>query len=348
MAAYNEERFLAAAIESILAQTFGDFEFHVVDDGSTDATSSILAHYAHLDRRIIVHTHPRNMGLPTSLNLACRAASTDIIARMDADDISLPERFARQFTFLKTHPDIGVLGTRVQVITEDDQRGPVWPVPAQVGLTAWTLLFTCIIAHPSVMLRRPLLEQIGYYPMAVPVEDYTVWMQLIRRTRMTNLDEVLVYYRDVSTSLSRSNSGRLEAESVRVFQETICPHLREPISGSDIGLLRAFARHRYPSAPEHILRLGILIERLYAHHAALPPLDAEDVSAIAQDAGVRLWLLSALAAERRAPRLAARLAFRALRLSPSSILPFSQKALGRLRGRNGRPPAADDWPHGPR
>src|SRR5688572_11065546 len=188
MPVYNGERFLAPAIDSILAQTFADFDFHIVDDGSRDATAEILSDYAKRDRRIVVHTQAINGGITAALNYGCRAASADLIARMDADDISLPDRFALQVAYLTQHADVGVLGTCVQVIDESDRLGPIWPCPADAGLTAWAMLFTCIVAHPTVVIRRSVLEEVGFYPLGyTPAEDYALWMRLLKLTRITNL-----------------------------------------------------------------------------------------------------------------------------------------------------------------
>src|ERR1051326_97584 len=105
MAVYNSEQTAPESIDSILQQTFSDFEFIIVDDGSTDATGEILRGYAELDKRIQVYTQQRS-GLIASLNRHCRLARGRYIARMDADDISLPDRFEKQFRFLEAHPEI--------------------------------------------------------------------------------------------------------------------------------------------------------------------------------------------------------------------------------------------------
>ena len=119
MSVYNGERFLAPAIESILGQTFGDFEFLILDDGSTDATPRIVAGYAALDPRIrpIIR---ENRGLVASLNQLLEEARAPIVARMDADDISRPERFAKQAAFLDAHPDYGVIGCWTEDIDENE------------------------------------------------------------------------------------------------------------------------------------------------------------------------------------------------------------------------------------
>src|SRR5512135_1833139 len=115
MPVYNAERYIARAVESILGQTFGDFEFLILDDGSTDGSLEILRRYANHDPRIRLTSRP-NKGLPPSLNELVDQARGEFIARMDADDVALPERFARQVEYLRAHPDCVLVGSRVQLV----------------------------------------------------------------------------------------------------------------------------------------------------------------------------------------------------------------------------------------
>jgi glycosyltransferase involved in cell wall biosynthesis len=326
MPVYNGERFLRVAIESVLCQTFSDFDFHIVDDGSRDGTPDILAEYARRDRRIVIHTQPQNVGLAAALNIGCRAASADIVARMDADDVSLPERFARQLEYLGDQSDIGVLGTYVRSLDEHDRIGEVWPCPAQPGLAAWSMLFYCAMAHPTIMIRRSVLEAVGFYPSGYPAEDYALFMRLIRITRIMSLPEVLLHYRVLSTSYTRAGWERLERDSARTVRESVGALQIGPLSDRDIELMRDLARHHYPSQVTEIDRLRELITSLRSRQVTLPPLSGDDVRAINRDAGVRLWLLAALAVRRGSLSLAARCAGQAAQASPSSFLQFAAKA----------------------
>jgi glycosyltransferase involved in cell wall biosynthesis len=205
MAVYNSAGVVAEAIESILHQTFGNFEFIIIDDGSTDSSGEILREYKRRDSRIEVYTQS-NQGLIASLNRGCRMAKGRYIARMDADDISLPSRFEKQFGFMEAHPEIGVLGTWIQDV--DERRQPIieWPVPSDPVVVRWFLFFGNCIAHPSVMLRRDLLERMGYYrPDALHVEDYDLWIRAAEVTALANLPEVLVQYRVSAGSVSGRN-----------------------------------------------------------------------------------------------------------------------------------------------
>src|SRR5947207_2799562 len=164
MPVYNGERFVGEAVESILAQTYGDFELLIVDDGSTDRTAEILSAFAERDPRVIVQTHATNAGFRDALNDGCRAARGTFVARMDADDVSLPHRFAAQIQALAQDPRIGVIGSCVQLIDERGKPARIRPVPIQPALVAWSMLFFNSLVHPAVMMRRDVLEAAGYYP----------------------------------------------------------------------------------------------------------------------------------------------------------------------------------------
>jgi len=116
MPVYNTEKFVAEAIESILAQTFTDFEIIIIDDCSTDKSWQIIQDFSEKDQRIVTIQNSENQGLARSLNKGLKIAKGQFIARMDADDISMPQRFEIQLDFLKNHPDVGVVGSTVKFI----------------------------------------------------------------------------------------------------------------------------------------------------------------------------------------------------------------------------------------
>lgn len=198
MSVYNGERFLVPAIESILAQTFGDFEFLILDDGSRDATAAIITAYAGRDSRIRPILR-ESRGLIASLNQLIEEARAPLIARMDADDVAQPERFARQLQFLAANPDHGVIGTRTVDI--DDAGQPFLLNLPEHPLTHAALLDNIrddgpLLAHPTVMYRRDVVLSAGGYHAAFRhCEDYDLWLRLAGRTRMANLPERLLHYR---------------------------------------------------------------------------------------------------------------------------------------------------------
>jgi len=201
MAVYNGERFLRQAIDSILSQTYADFEFIVINDGSTDGTAEILNSYA--DRRLRVLTQP-NMGLVKSLNRGIAMAGGDYIARMDADDISLPQRLELQAKWLDGHPQTAVLGTANLVIDENDRPIGRHSHPTRsVAIEHALLDGFCPLCHGSVMFRKACFDQVGGYRERFRhAEDYDLWLRIIERHRTRNLPDLLYQYRLVLDSIS--------------------------------------------------------------------------------------------------------------------------------------------------
>jgi len=205
MSVYNGERFLAPAIESVLAQDFTDFEFLILDDGSTDGTAAIVRHYAQIDPRIrpIVR---ENRGLVASLNELIEAARAPIIARMDGDDICRPSRFGKQLAFLAAHPDYGVVGSWTEDIDAFDKSyhitGKDHPPTHEAFLEAiengWPLL-----CHPAAMFRREVVQAVGGYHAAFRhCEDYDLWLRLASVTRLASIPERLLRYRHYDNQVS--------------------------------------------------------------------------------------------------------------------------------------------------
>lgn len=221
MSVYNGELYLRDSIASMLQQTFEDFEFLIINDGSTDSTEEIVRSYS--DSRIKLINNGENLGLAKSLNKGLAIATGNFVARQDADDTSERERLERQIEFLKTHKDVLMLGT---MYNELDSHGKVlWPVrlPAEYTEIRWALLFFCPFVHSSVMLRRTaLLENVGNYDESFRYSmDYDLWLRIALRHPVSNLDEFLVNYRQTPHSMTSTMGERtLEGYSMRVARVT--------------------------------------------------------------------------------------------------------------------------------
>jgi len=203
MSVHDNEATVAAAIESILAQSFADFEFLIVDDGSRDGSGAIIDRFATADRRVRA-IHQSNAGLIASLNRLVAEARGDLIARMDGDDIALPERFARQVAFLDAHPDHGVVGTNTHEIDEADritECTDFHPLTHDGVLAA--LEQGSPMAHSSVMMRADVVRAAGGYRAAYRhCEDYDLWLRLSTQTRLANLPDRLLLYRRSTSQVS--------------------------------------------------------------------------------------------------------------------------------------------------
>lgn len=193
MAVYNERPYLKKAIQSVLDQTFGDFEFVIVNDGSTDGTKKVLNRFEQSDDRIRL-VHQENRGLVASLNRGISMAQGKYIARMDGDDINLPERFERQVNFLDMNPEVGIVGTQIEKIDADGDVREDWErsFPTDPEVVSWRLLFYTCLCHASMMARRSVLEDLGgYAEWATHIEDYELFTRAVLKTRLTNLKDTL-------------------------------------------------------------------------------------------------------------------------------------------------------------
>ena len=212
MAVRDGAPWVREAVESVLAQTAGDLELIVIDDGSTDGTPALLE--AVRDPRLrLERREPR--GLTRALNRALALARAPLVARLDADDLALPERLARQGAFLETHPEVGLLGTAAREVDGAGRQVRVVRPPEDDAGLRRALIRENPFVHSSVMLRRGLCEQAGGYDEALPVaQDYDLWMRLSRATRMASLRDVLVVRRLLPGRVSVEREGdRLRTEA---------------------------------------------------------------------------------------------------------------------------------------
>jgi glycosyltransferase involved in cell wall biosynthesis len=247
MSVYNGARHLSEAVASVLHQTFEDFEFVIVNDGSTDGTRFYLLSIP--DPRVRIVQNPTNEGLAASLNRGLDRARGQFIARMDADDVAAPERLERQVAFMRRNPTVGVAGTGRLLI--DEQGKSIAMARPTVGNLAirWKSLLGNPFAHPTVMMRREVLgaHRLRYDESYRTAQDYELWTRLLPLTRAANLDEPLLYYRlrPDRTSESRrteqlANHDRIAAAAIRRFAPTFDPtpdtvyHLRGRFGGFSV------------------------------------------------------------------------------------------------------------------
>src|SRR6185437_10188350 len=216
--AYNSERFLHEAIESILAQSYTDFELIVIDDCSKDGTWRVIQEFASRDPRVVALRNDRNLNLAKTLNRGIQAARGKYIVRMDHDDVSRKDRLERQIAYLEAHPEVGIVGSTMQII--DEQGRPVGKrrynaSDAEIRRKIFRYSPFC---HPSIVMRKDVVERAGLYDHRFnPAEDYELYFRIGMHALFGNLDEPLLRYRIVSgTSMTTSGTRRLEAETIEV------------------------------------------------------------------------------------------------------------------------------------
>ncbi|WP_191092378.1 glycosyltransferase family 2 protein [Francisella sp. SYW-2] len=205
MSVYNAEKYLFQSVESILNQSFKNFEFIIIDDGSTDNSLSIIKKFQKADNRIIVVSR-ENKGLVYSLNEGISLARGKYIARMDADDVCLKSRLEKQVLFLEKNKDIIACGTWIRIFC--DSYTKILKFPSDNMSCISRLIFGVPIAHPSAMINKLFLDKLKksdgfiYDEGMEYIEDYNLWVRLSRYGRYSNIEEVLVNYRDTPNSIT--------------------------------------------------------------------------------------------------------------------------------------------------
>ncbi|NQT20569.1 MAG: glycosyltransferase [Planctomycetes bacterium] len=252
MTVYNAERYVAEAAESILAQTFTDFEFIIVDDGSTDKSLEILQRHAEQDGRIRLVSRP-NTGIIGALNDGLALARSEFIARMDADDISLPERFSKQLGYLSAHPSCIAVGSRALMI--DIDGAPICEICEEAkheGIDAIRLARQSgALLHAAAMIRRETLKAVGgYREEFLHAEDYDLFLRLAEVGRLANLPEVLFKYRQHLASICYTKR-QTQSRSVHAALRAACkrrglePPADEYVSDHSPPVSKAEHHHRW-------------------------------------------------------------------------------------------------------
>ena len=248
MAVYNAELFLREAIDSILSQSFQCFEFIIVNDGSTDRSREILARYK--DSRIVVIDNGQNRGLIYSLNKGLERSRGKYIARMDADDIALPERLRMQFDYLESHPETGICGSATEPFYDNEKRGKNIRFPeSDVAIRAFAF-FQSPFCHPTVMMRKEILDtyHLEYPTDCRHAEDYGLWIELLKYTKGANLPTVLLRYRRHEQSVTMALSKDVE-ESNRLVSKVQTKYWAQHKIGLDPTAHRTFFHFLNRSIP---------------------------------------------------------------------------------------------------
>ena len=218
---YNGTEFLDAAIESILNQSFTDFELIIIDDGSSDNSFEVIRSFH--DHRVRLYQQ-QNVGLAATLNRGIGLAQGKYIARQDQDDISFPDRLMKQVAFLESHEHCALVGTWAEIWTGDTKTERLHANPADDSILKFELLFNNPFVHSSVMLRKEALTFVGGYttdPERQPPEDYDLWSRIAQHYDVANIADVLHIYREVPTSMSRTGESPFLLRVLTISAENI-------------------------------------------------------------------------------------------------------------------------------
>jgi len=253
MSVYNGERYLREAIRSVVDQTFSDFEFIIIDDGSIDSTWIILNGWR--DPRVRCLRNERRMGLTRSLIRGLQHAQGDYIARIDADDIALPERLKKQCEFLDAHSQTALVGSWVNVIDDEGRSLEIWREPEESHVLRWKLLFKNAIAHSGAMFRKSVAQVVGSYHEGLEfAQDYDLWSRISFAADINTIPEVLVQWRrsknnsspekhreqqSVVRAISKRHIERIIGQTLTVDMFNIIRWLYYPMETKmDVGQIR--------------------------------------------------------------------------------------------------------------
>jgi glycosyltransferase involved in cell wall biosynthesis len=236
MPVYNGEKYLCEAIDSILGQSFRDYEFLIIDDGSKDTSVSIIKSFN--DHRIRFIRNEKNLNLPNTLNRGIELAQGKYIARMDQDDISLPSRLAQQVEFMELHPEVGICGGWIEVFGLGNY---VEKYPADKDEVKASLLYYNPIAHPTVMMRKSMMDQfdLRYSLEFLHAEDYELWQRGSQYFQIANIPAVLLKYRTSMSSYCRKYQAEQNA-TIRRIDECVLQHIGIEVTEETLAAKKLF------------------------------------------------------------------------------------------------------------
>ena len=259
MPVYNGKKYLKEAIESVLNQTFRDFEFLIIDDGSADKSAEIIKSFN--DARIRLERNETNLGLIKTLNKGLGLAKGKYIARMDCDDISLPKRLSIQVNFMEKHPEIGICGSWVKIMGLKQEFVNRYPQNHEEARAY--LLFNTPFAHPSVIIRKELIDKynLKYDEDYKHAEDYELWSRVINYAKVSNIPKVLLRYRTHDESVSKKNSSAQMENSNRVRLKLLKEMGINP-APAELDIHRRFIRPDYLNSKDFIDQLETWLGKL--------------------------------------------------------------------------------------
>jgi hypothetical protein len=275
MPVLNASPFLAEAIDSVLGQSFADFEFIIVDDGSSDSGPELLQHFARRDRRIRLLRNETTIGVSQTLNRGLAECRGKYIARMDADDVSLPGRFSRQVEFMEASPDVGVSGT--WFTTFSGTVGTCQHPQDGEDIKISHLLNDSAICHPTAFIRRALLQSQGIkYPEGdFPAQDLWFWIRLGLVSRLANIPEPLLLYRvhPAQVSAVKRKAQSTKAAEAQLFFASLI--LGRALTAVEVGAHAVLARRAIVDGCVSLEQVNAYSACLLSANAACAAIDAD-------------------------------------------------------------------------
>jgi glycosyltransferase involved in cell wall biosynthesis len=286
MPSYESAPYLRQAVISILQQTEHDIELIIVQEmGARDGTEALLNEID--DARVRVVRNDIPLGLARSLNRGFALASSEYVARMDADDVSIPERLEKQASYLDIHPSVGVVGSAVRHIDEKGQEIGAREYHTSPALVLWNMHFDCAMCHPSTMFRRSVFEEAGGYSAAAKDwEDYELWTRIMRRHSLSNLPDILLDYRIHSGAVSVQKREEQRQHIVECGQRAMEVTMARPV---DVDFVRSLIRPYTIVGRREAIGAAWLLDYLYrSYRMWYHERNREDMVAVKNDVSERM------------------------------------------------------------
>lgn len=303
MTTWNGAAFIGDSIASVLRQSFRNFELIVVDDGSTDDTARVLAGIA--DPRLRVLRQAVNGGVVAARNAGFALARGRHVAMLDHDDLSLPERLARQVAYLDAHPEVVLVGTEIEMAREGRRWAPDHTHGGDPLLMRWLLHVDNPLTWSSVMVRADAVRRLGVFvrPEYELADDFDLYHRLLGVGEIARLEEVLTVYRWHSANTSYGREATLNANAVRVLAGTYAPLLGEAATAAATLVIRHLSNRKPARDAATLEQLGTTLERLLAAFGAAQRLDTAQRARLARVTGGIWWRCVRAAARAGAPSL---------------------------------------------
>lgn len=267
MPVYNGDKYIKEAIDSILAQTFTDFELIIINDGSTDQSVRIIESYT--DARIKLVQNDKNMGLSITRNKGLRLAQGEYIANLDCDDVTYPTRLEKQVDFLDRNTDYGLIGSYIETVDKNGQiiENSTWSFPASAQEIPTILFFANYFAQSATMIRKSALPTTLYREDLPPAEDYDLWIRIAEKSKVWNLQEVLTQIRNHGENTSIINKKDYLIAMPLIYDYQLSK-LKFTYSGDELRKHYLYCIGKYDATIENVQWLKAWFEKLHTANNA--------------------------------------------------------------------------------
>ena len=295
MSVYDGLPYLREAVDSVLGQSYPDFEVVAIDDGSTDGSGAVLDAYAEADPRLRV-VHQENRGLIAALNRGLGLCRGRYTARMDADDVCLPDRLGQQVAVLDARPDLLVLGGASHIVDAAGVRTRTWTPETDPDLIRWRLLFKNPVIHPTVLFRTDVVREAGGYDAAAPhAEDYALWVEVSARGEIAAIADPVLDKRDWGGRVSVVHFEAQEQSSVEAIRRAFQLQAGLDLTVREAQVVRSLYRSGVPPWPTAFTRDEVTSTfravQAAAGAVAQRARTREGAATVTRDASDALWRL---------------------------------------------------------